>query len=110
MGQTSKLEVLSCEFTSGQPEFKCMSCFEQGARQGGHNSILYRSSLQDETGSICFQVTDKYSLHCCLLANQSGAFLGNVLPFDNTLIIVEWKLFCEMLSSIIYRQLTKTMD
>lgn len=98
MGQTRKLEVLSCEFTSGRCGLRCMASFEQGDWQGSHNSILCRSSLQGEAGSVVFQVTDKYSLHCCLLANQSDVFLENLLPFGNILNTVEWKLFCEMLS------------
>lgn len=54
---------------------------------------VYKMKLE-----VFFQVTDKYRLCCCLLANQSDAFLGNLLPFDSILNTVEWELFCEMLS------------
>lgn len=56
------------------------------------------SMFRDETGSVFIQVTNTYTICCCLLANQSDVFLGNVVLFDNILSTVKWELLCEMLS------------
>lgn len=56
------------------------------------------SMFQDETESVFIQVTNKYTICCSLLANQSGVFLGNLVLFDNILSTVERELLCEMLS------------
>lgn len=44
-GQTSKLVVVSCKFTSGRPGLRCMAGFEQGVWQDNHNSILCRKQV-----------------------------------------------------------------